>query len=114
MGNDIVSAKDLKEGHFFAGPHAFRTDPLLHRYGDDIEGFNKACLSLGGKTMNMADAAFQLLPFPRLPIYFLLWAGDDEFKPRIQLLFERPIETILSADAIWALVSRVSMAFGDV
>lgn len=114
LGKDIVSGKDLKEGHFFVGPHVFRTDPILRRYGEDIDGFRKACRTLDGIPMEMADAAYQLFAFPRLPIYLLLWQGDDEFKPRVQVLFERAIETILPADAIWALVSRVSMAFGAV
>ncbi|MDA8141883.1 MAG: DUF3786 domain-containing protein [Desulfobacteraceae bacterium] len=112
MGQDIVAAKELKEGHFFSGPHLFRTDPLLNRFGQDVEGFKKACQALDGKPVAMADAAFQLLPFPRVPLYFLLWAGDEEFKPRVQVLFDRPIESVLPADAIWALVNRVVMAFG--
>ena len=114
LAQDIVSAKELKEGHFFSGPHQFRIDPLLNRFGQDVARFKEACRALGGKPMAMADAAFQLLPFPRLPLYFLLWAGDEEFKPRLQILFDRPIEAILPADAIWALVNRVAMAFGNV
>jgi len=114
MGADIVSAKELKEGHFFTGPHLFRTDPLLERYGWDLDGFRMACKKLRGKVLDMADAAYRLLPFPRLPIYMLLWAGDDEFQPRLRVLLDRPIETILPADAIWALVNRVAMAFGNV
>ena len=35
VGRDIVGVKDLKEGHFFQGPHALKTDPLLKRYGSD-------------------------------------------------------------------------------
>ena len=114
LGQDIVSGKDLKEGHFFTGPHVFRTDPILKRFGQDLPGFQKAGLALGGKAMPFADAAFQLLPFPRLPLYFLLWQGDEEFKPRVQVLFDRPIEAILPADAIWALVNRVASAFGHI
>lgn len=114
LGQDIVSAKELKEGHFFTGPHRFRIDPLLNRFGQDVAGFEKACQVLGGNPMSMADAAFQLLPFPRLPLYFLLWTGDEEFKPRLQVLFDRPIEAILPADAVWALVNRVAIALGSV
>ena len=113
LGQDIVGSKDLKESHFFSGPHEFRLAPLVHRFGDNLQSFTKACESLGGRRMDMADAAFKLLPFPRLALYFLLWTGDAEFKPRIQVLFDRPIETILAADAIWALVNRVVMAFAD-
>lgn len=110
MGRDIVGCRDLKEGHFFAGPHELRTEPLLVRFADDIEGFQKAGAALDGKPMDMADAAVQLFPFPRVPLYFLLWRGDQEFKPRLQVLFDRSIEQALAADAIWALTNRVSMA----
>lgn len=110
MDRDIVGVKDLKESHFFTGPHEFRTQPLLRRFEDDLDGFRNACLLLGGKPMEMADAAFRLLPFPRVPLYFLLWQGDDEFRPRLQVLFDRSIESFLAADAIWALVNRVAAA----
>jgi hypothetical protein len=60
--------------------------------------------------MDMADAAYRLLPFPRIPVYYLFWNGDDEFDPRISVLFDRSIEELFSADAIWGLVSRVSTA----
>ena len=114
LGRDMVSAKALKEGHFFTGPHEFRIDPLLKRFGQDVAGFESACRALGGTPLAMADAAFQLLPFPRLALYFLLWAGDEEFQPRLQILFDRSIESILPADAIWGMVNRVAMAFGSV
>lgn len=113
LGRDIVSARDLKEGHFFTGLHGFRIDPLLKRYGEDLAGFKKHCTALGGIPADMADAAFMMLPFPRLPIYLLLWGGDEEFKPRLQVLFDRSIEAVLPADAIWALVNRVLTAFGE-
>jgi hypothetical protein len=58
----------------------------------------------------MADAAYELLPFPRVPLYYLFWRGDAEFEPRISVLFDRSIETVFSADAIWGLVGRVSTA----
>ena len=58
----------------------------------------------------MADAAYMLLPFPRVPLYYLLWKGDAEFEPRMTVLFDRSIEKVFAADAIWALVNRVSTA----
>jgi len=43
-------------------------------------------------------------------LYYLLWEGDEEFEPRISVLFDRSIESHLSADAIWGLVALVSEA----
>ena len=108
MGRDIVGTKDLREGHFFQGPHELQTAPLVERYGDDIEGFKQASRRLEGEWMDMADAAARLQPFPRLHVYYLLWRRDEEFPARMNVLFERSIENVLAADAIWALVNRVS------
>lgn len=111
MGQDIVGAKDLKEGHFFTGPHELRLDPILARYGHDPEGFKRAAGTRDGHPVNMADVAYRMLPFPRVPLYYLLWRGDEEFEPVIKVLFDRSIENTFPADAIWGLVNRVTMAF---
>lgn len=111
LGGDIVGVADLKQGSFFTGPHELRTASLLNRFGDDPEGFCRTGQSLEGHLLDMADAAVRLLPFPRLPLYYLLWSGDEEFQPRLQVLFDRSIEFFLPADAIWALVNRVTRSF---
>ncbi len=105
---DIISVRDLKNAHFFQGPHELQTAPLLNLYGNNLEGFKSAAESLGGKSLDMADAAYVLLPFPKIPLYYLLWEGDDEFKPNLSILFDRSIEKHLAADAIWGLVNLVS------
>jgi hypothetical protein len=111
LGRDIVGISDLKQGGFFTGPHELRTASLLKRFGDDPESFRKAGKAIGGHPMDMADAAVRLHPFPRVPLYYLLWTGDEEFQPRLQVLLDRSIERFLPADAIWALINRVTRSF---
>jgi hypothetical protein len=110
VGKEMVGVKDLKEGHFFQGPHALQVDPLIKRYGGDLEGFKDTAQFLEGRPVDLADAAYQLFPFPRVPLYYLFWQGDDEFEPRISVLLDRSIEEVFSADVIWGLVNRVSTA----
>ena len=110
LGRDIVGPNDLKEGHFFQGPHELKTAPLVERFGTDVQGLRRAAEALCGEPVAMADAAYRLKPFPRVHLYYLLWEGDEEFPPRMSVLFERSIEETLAADAIWGLVNRVSTA----
>lgn len=110
LGKDIIGVKDLKEAHFFQGPHELKIQPLVERYGQDIGGFNDAANYLEGRPVDMADVAYQLFPFPRIPVYYLFWQGDAEFDPRISVLFDRSIEEVFAADGIWGLVNRVSTA----
>ena len=108
LGRDIVGPQDLKEGHFFQGPHELKIAPLVERYGRDLLGFRQATQKLGGEPLDMADVAVRLKPFPRVHLYYLLWGADEEFPARMSVLFERSIENVLAADAIWGLVNRVS------
>jgi hypothetical protein len=113
LDRDIVGLQDLKESHFFAGPHELQTDPVLERYGKNPAAFRQAVASLDGRMTDMADAAGRLLPFPRIPLYFLMWFADEEFPARLRVLFDRSIERFLPADAIWALVNRVARALAN-
>ena len=110
LGRDIVGPKDLREGNFFQGPHELKTAPLVERFGTDVPGLRRAAEALGGESVDMADCAYRLKPFPRVHLYYLFWEGDEEFPPRTSVLFERSIEETLAADAIWGLVNRVSTA----
>ena len=100
IGQDIVGSKELKGGALlFRTPRISACASHSSGFGEDREGFlSKACERLGGHRMDMAGRRLSTAPLsPRLALYFLLWTGDDEFKPRIQVLFDRPIETILAA-----------------
>lgn len=108
ISREMISANDLKDAHFFQGPHALKVSPLLERYGKDLAGFQKASKNIGGEPVDLADAAYKFSPLPKIPLYYLLWEGDEEFQPHLSILFDRSIERHLSADAIWGLVNLVS------
>jgi hypothetical protein len=105
---EMVSVQELRTAHFFTGPHAIRTRPLIDRFGQDLEGFRSAAERLGGQSIAMADAAYKLMVFPKVPLHYLLWRGDDEFQATISILFDRSVEVHLAADAIWAMTNLVS------
>jgi len=106
--NRPVSAAQLKCAHFFRGPHELSLGPLERRFGEDIDGFRKAAEALGGIPLPMADAAYMLKAFPKIPVYILLWEQDEEFEARVSVLFDQSIEAHLAADAIWGLVSLIT------
>jgi hypothetical protein len=110
LGNEMITVQQLKDAHFFQGPHALHTAPLVDRYGRDAEGFRKAVRALGAEPLHLADAACRIQALPRVPVYYLLWEGDEEFEPRLSVLFDRSVEKHLTADAVWGLVTLVTIA----
>ncbi len=109
----LTAAAQLEEGHFFEGVHALDVGGVLEKLGHDLEAFAAAAKMLGGEPVPYADTAFRLPALPRVPLYYLLWAGDDEFPPNMTVCFDRTIERHLAADAIWGLVKRVSHALEE-
>ena len=63
--------------------------PLLDSFGNDAEGFRQAALSIGGRPMTRTgDAAFRFLALPKIPMGCILYLGDDEVSPSINILFD--------------------------
>jgi len=108
ISGELIGVRELKDAHFFQGPHAFDVSSLLKRYGHNLDEFVEAAELLEATPVHMADAAFRFLPFPKIPAYYLLWSGDDEFSPRLSVLFDRSIESHLNADAIWGLIHLIT------
>jgi hypothetical protein len=108
LHGEMVSVQELKCAHFFRGPHELNLRPLLRRFGNDAGGFLAHGAALAGQSLELADASFRLMPFPKVPLYCLLWRGDQEFEPTLSILFDRSVEHHLAADAIWGLVNLMS------
>jgi len=107
-GKKLVGTKDLKEGHFFKGPHALNLGPLLQRFQDHLSDFDEAAIALKAEAVNMADNAYVFHPFPRIPLYYLIWKKDQEFDGGVDVLFDESIEQCLDAASIWGLVNLVT------
>jgi hypothetical protein len=105
---DLISVNELKDALFFQGAHDLPTEPLCARFGNDLEGFKAAASVLGGEPVEYGDAAFRFHPFPKVPLYYVLWEGDEEFEASVSILFDRSIEQHLAADGILGTVNLVS------
>jgi hypothetical protein len=109
--NKLVTANKLEGGQFFfRGPHALPTDKLEKAFGSDPSLIYKAAENLPAERSDYGDASIKILVLPRLPVYFVIWAGDDEFPPRVSTLFDQTASKQLPHDAIWAAVNLTTKA----
>jgi hypothetical protein len=104
-----VSEKDLKGGAiFFRGLHGLQIENLVNLFGRNPEVFLSAGRRLGGSEILFGDKGFSLDVFPKVPLAFILWKGDEEFPPRIGVLFDSTIESHFALDVIWCMVAETS------
>ncbi|MFQ5924720.1 MAG: DUF3786 domain-containing protein [Dehalococcoidia bacterium] len=63
--------------------------PLIDAFGNDTEGFRHASLAIGGTPMTRTgDAAFRFLALPKIPMGCILYLGDEELPPSVNMLFD--------------------------
>ena len=104
-----ISEKDLLGGStFFRGPHQLQVKEVEDLYGKNPEAFLKAGQRLGGSEILYGDKGVALEVFPKVPLAYILWKEDEEFPPRVGVLFDSTISSHLPLDIIWCMVSETS------
>ncbi len=104
-----VSEKDLQGGStFFRGPHRLQVEELEHLSGTNPEAFLGIGRKLGGTEILYGDKGFALEVFPKVPLAYILWRGDEEFPPKIGVLFDSTVSAHLPLDIIWCMVAETT------
>jgi hypothetical protein len=99
-----VGYKDIPGGLLYAGVFARRvTEPLVRKFGKSAKWFKEIGKKLGGESVEVGDASFILHAFPFIPLEYVLWEGDEEFPPSVQLLFDASVDHYLSLEDIVVL-----------
>ncbi len=100
-----VSADKLPGGQFFfRGPHVLPAAKLERAFGLSPELLVAEGQKLGGKELDHGDGAIELFILPKVPVYFIVWAGDDEFPAKASILFDATAADQIPLDALGAAV----------
>jgi hypothetical protein len=99
-----VAYKDIPGGLLYAGVFGRRvTEPLQRRFGMTAESFKETGIKSGGNPVAIGDASFILKAFPYVPLQYVLWEGDEEFPPSVQVLFDASVDHYLTLEDIVVL-----------
>jgi hypothetical protein len=94
-----VAYKDIPGGLLYAGVFARRvTQPLERRFGKSARLFRETGIRSGGEPVEIGDASFILHAFSFVPLQYVLWEGDEEFPPSVQLLFDASVDHYLTLE----------------
>jgi hypothetical protein len=112
--NKLIPFRDLPGGVVYYPTFSKRTTvPLTRFFGKEPELLVKASQRLGAQPSDMGDTAVIINVFPRVPITLVLWHGDEELSPQLNLLFDANILDYLETEDVtvvceiitWKLVS---------
>lgn len=109
LTGEWISFAQIPGGEFYLGPFRQRSvSRLVKAFGPYPEKIVPAAESLGGWRANFGDVSVTLPVFPRVPITFVLWRGDDEITPNGNVLFDSSIPNYLPIEDISVVCSTLT------
>lgn len=103
---EMVLPRELPGGDFFfVGPHAINTAALEKRFGDNPAELLEMGSALGGKVVEGADAAVMVQALPLIPMWAMVWQGDDEFPAKAVVGIDSRAQYHMALDVVFALTN---------
>jgi len=99
-----IAFQDLPDGRFYLDAFQRRAKvPLVQVFGEKPERLIEvAGAAYGARPAGQGDYSVVVSALPLVPLALILWKGDDEFPPEGNILFDRSIKDLLSAeDVAW-------------
>ena len=97
-----ISFQEVPDGRFYLDAfHRRAKDPLVQTFGEKPELLEKfAKESFQAVSSDQGDVSVIVQALPLVPVALIVWAGDDEFPPEGNILFDRNVIEIISAEDI--------------
>jgi hypothetical protein len=109
-----IAFQDLPDGRFYLDAFKRRAKiPLVQIFGDKPEKLvETATAAYGAKPADQGDISVIVPALPLVPVALVLWKGDEEFPPDGNILFDRSISRIFSAEDVAWLAGMIVYPLG--
>jgi len=104
-----ISFHEVPDGRFYIDAFQRRAKvPLLQAFGSKPERLLKVAAEIyGAVPFDQGDFSVLVRALPLVPVALVLWKGDEEFPSDGNILFDRTIRRLLSAEDIAWLAGMV-------
>jgi hypothetical protein len=92
----------------YLGPFKGRVlRPLVKSFGNDVNELVEVGRRVGAVKREFGDASITVNAFPKVPITYVLWRGDEEFPAEGQVMFDASIVSFLPLEDIVVVSSEI-------
>jgi hypothetical protein len=97
----MISFRDIKGANIYYPNFKKRAiDPLVKVFGNNAEGLYKAGEKFEALKENYGDKSIKINIFPKIPVTYVIWEGDDEFDANGTILMDNTIQHLLPGEDI--------------
>lgn len=104
-----IAYQEIPDGRFYLDAFLRRAkNPMVQTFGNRPELLQKlAVKAYEAMPFDQGDFSVVVQALPFIPVALILWKGDDEFPPEGNILFDRSVSDILSAEDIAWLAGMI-------
>lgn len=101
ISGKLISYRELPGGSFYMGPFRGRTVvPLVKRIGNDVQELRRRMERFSWRDIGTGDFGAALHLLGALEMVLIYRAGDEEFPPDADILFDESVKRVYSAEDI--------------
>ena len=99
ISGEWISFREFEGGDAYFGSFTDRSlVPFKNAFENRPDLLEPAAGPLGGEPVEFGDIGIRVPVFPKLPLAVVLWRGDDEFPPEVNILFDKSANSILRTE----------------
>jgi hypothetical protein len=104
LAEEWISFREFEGGDVYFGSFTDRSlVPLKRAFGDNPDLLLAAAEPLGFEPLGFeplefGDVGVRIPVFPKVPLGVVVWRGDDEFSPEVNILFDKTANSILRTE----------------
>jgi len=97
--NKLISYREVPGALFYEPKFIQRAvNPIVKCFGKNPHKLIEIGKNFGGVESSEGDASVKINLLPYLPVTYIIWAGDDEFEPYGNILFDKTASGWLCAE----------------
>lgn len=112
LSGQLISFKELPNGGsiYLSNFNKRALNPIIKCFSQDFDAFYNAAEPLGGKKVPHGHAAVELKIFPKFPVRYVVWQGDEEVPSTGTILFDSTADCFLPVEDIVVAASEGTYA----
>jgi len=108
LSGKLIDFRGVPSGDFYYPVFQATVErPLLEFFGDDPRRFVDVSSRLGAEKAEFGDFSVKIPVFPKVPMIFIIYAGDDEFPPSSKVLFDSSVQDYLTVELVRIVCEEV-------
>ena len=101
LSGKLIDFREIPGGNLYYSVFENRVHkPFLKVFGKRPSLLLEASFTLKGTKTDFGDSSVRIFAFPKVPITFIIYKGDEEFPPACKVLFDSSIYDYLTTEDI--------------